>query len=238
MPMMLLGSRRSIPAKCVLLCVLLQTWQHSASAQQPLRPAISGPTAAERTIPDAPAPRTSNAPVPPARLGLAERLHIYEHSITNVDSLLDPAFAAAVNQARNEPPEWGQGATGYADRFASGYGRVLISRTIRFGVAALDHEDPRFHPSNETGFLQRVESATFHVFVVPTDRGSQIPAFSRFAGIYGAAFISNAWYPTSRANTTHALLRGTTALSATVGWNVFREFWPDIKDHLSGRRYR
>jgi len=55
------------------------------------------------------------------------------------------------------------------------------------------------------------------------------------AGIYGAAFLSNAWYPASRANATHALLRGTTALSATVGWNVLREFWPDIKNSLHRR---
>jgi hypothetical protein len=107
---------------------------------------------------------------------------------------------------------------------------MIIGRTIRFGVAALDHEDPRFEPSNETGFWPRARFATVHYFVARTDRGTRIPAFSRFAGVYGAAFISNEWYPASRANTTHALLRGTTALSAGLGWNVLKEFWPDIKN--------
>ena len=59
-----------------------------------------------------------------------------------------------------------------------------------------------------------------------------MPAFSRFAGVYGAAFIANSWYPQSRANTGHALLRGSTALAAAYAWNVFREFWPDIKNAI------
>src|ERR1700751_1964640 len=177
-------------------------------------------------LPDAPQTKTTDVPAP-VRLDFRQRVHIYRRSMTNFETVLAPAFGAAVNQARDEPPEWGQGAAGYGTRFASGYGRTLISRPIRFGVAAVDREDPRFHPSNETGFARRAAAATLHVFVVQTDDGSQIPAFSRFAGIYGAAFLSNAWYPESRANATHALLRGTTALSATVGWNVLREFWPD-----------
>jgi len=177
-------------------------------------------------------PPYPQGPVSAKRLTLGDRLDLYTHSIVNPETIVGPAFGAAVNQARNEPPEWGQGADGYGVRFASGYGRVLIGRTIRFGVAAFDHEDPRFLRSNETGFWRRARFATVHYFVVPTDKGSQIPAFSRFAGAYGAAFISNAWYPESRANSYHAALRGTTALSAGFAWNMFREFWPDIKRRI------
>jgi hypothetical protein len=109
---------------------------------------------------------------------------------------------------------------------------MLIGRTIRFGVAAIDHEDPRFHPSNETRFWRRVRSTTIHYFITRTDSGSEIPTFSRFAGTYGAAFISNAWYPPSRADTSHALLRGSSALGASLGWDILQEFWPDIKNVL------
>jgi hypothetical protein len=167
---------------------------------------------------------------------IQERIHVYEHSITNFDSVLGPAFGAAVNQARNEPPEWGQGVSGFGDRFASGYGRMLIGRTIRFGVAAVDHEDPRFHYSNESGFWRRARYASIHYFAVRTDAGTTIPALSRFAGTYGASFIANEWYPESRANTSHALLRGTTALSSGLAWNVFRQFWPDIKNATHRRK--
>jgi hypothetical protein len=179
-------------------------------------------------LPDAP----RRLPLQARRLTLGERFRIYRHSVINPDSLLAPAFGAALGQASNEPPEWGQGASGYGTRLASGYGRLVINRTIRFGVAALDHEDPRFSYSNESGFWRRFRYASVHYVVARTDSGKQIPAFSRFAGTYGAAFIANEWYPESRANTSHALTRGSAALAAGWGWNVFREFWPDIKKAL------
>jgi len=160
---------------------------------------------------------------------LGERIEVYRRSILNPDSVLSPALGAALAQANNEPPEWGQGADGYGTRLASGYGRLVINRTIRFGVAALDHEDPRFTPSNERGFWRRFRSASFYYLVPYTDSGTRIPAFSRFAGAYGAAFIANAWYPESRANAGHAMMRGSTSLAAGYTWHVFREFWPDIK---------
>jgi hypothetical protein len=69
-----------------------------------------------------------------------------------------------------------------------------------------------------------------------TGAGTTIPAFSRFVGTYGASFIANEWYPESRANTSHALLRGSTALSSGLAWNELREFWPDIKNHLHRRK--
>ena len=186
------------------------------------------------SLADAPTP--NRLPKPASRLSFRDRFDIYGHSILNPDSLVGPAMGAAINQARNEPPEWGQGADAFGERFASGYGQLLINRTIRFGVAALDHEDPRFRPSDEAGFWRRFKSAALQTLVVRTDSGRQIPAFSRFAGAYGAAFISNQWYPSDRATVGHAMKVGSISLSITTGWNVFREFWPDIEQHLHKRR--
>jgi hypothetical protein len=189
---------------------------------------VAKPEDTKSELPDAP----DSLPLKARRITMPERLRIYRHSVFNPDSLLAPAFGAALAQASNEPPEWGQGASGYGTRLASGYGRLVINRTIRFGVAALDHEDPRFSYSNEAGFWRRFRYASVHYVVASTDSGKRIPAFSRFAGTYGAAFIANEWYPESRANAGHALLRGSTALAAGWAWNVFREFWPDIKNAL------
>lgn len=202
---------------------------------QQVSPASSGDGISEsNSLPDAPKP--NRLPKPASRLSFRDRFDIYGHSILNPDSLVGPAMGAAINQARNEPPEWGQGADAFGKRFASGYGQLLINRTIRFGVAALDHEDPRFRRSEETGFWRRFKSAALQTVVVRTDSGRQIPAFSRFAGAYGAAFIANEWYPPNRSTPGHALKMGSIALSTTTGWNVFREFWPDIKQRLHKRR--
>jgi len=238
--MQILLARTRYAPSVLAACLLGLSLELPARAQEnplPSAPASIGaqadPTpAANSDLPDAPRQLPKRA----RRMTFGERVQAYEHSITNVDSVLGPAFGATINQARNEPPEWGQGASGFGVRFASGYGRMLIGRTIRFGVAAIDHEDPHFSRSNETGFWRRTRYATVHFFLVQTDAGTRIPAFSRFAGAYSAAFIANEWYPASRATTSHALLRGTTALSASLGWNVLREFWPDIKNAV--RRHK
>jgi hypothetical protein len=176
-------------------------------------------------LPDAP----NRLPLQAGRITFGERFQLYRRSITNPDSVLTPAFGAALAQGNNEPPEWGQGASGFGTRLASGYGRMVINRTIRFGVAALDHEDPRFAPSNEKGFWRRFRRSSVDYVLPHTDRGTRIPAFSRFASAYGTAFIANAWYPESRANASHAMMRGSTSLAVSYAWHVFREFWPDIK---------
>jgi hypothetical protein len=176
-------------------------------------------------LPDAPSasqPAYSNT----SSLTLGKRFRIYSHSIISPYTVIGPALGAGIGQWENEPPGWGQGGDGYARRLASGMGRQLISETIRFGFAAADGEDPRFQRSAENGVWSRVRHAISETFTSQTESGARIPAFSRFAGAYGAAFISNAWYPESRATTGYALRRGSTALGASLGFHLFEEFAP------------
>jgi hypothetical protein len=204
-----------------------------AQAQEPVDQApAAGAETSKDNLPDAPMNRTHLGPVPAERLTFSERFHIYAHSVTDAESVIKPALAAGIDQGTDTPSEWGQGGAGFGRRFGSAYAREVISRTIRFGVAAADREDPRYFPSQESGFWTRTKYAVVRTFVARTDTGTQMPAFSRLAGVYGAAFISNAWYPQRQADTPHALERGSTALATSAGWNVFREFWPDIRKKL------
>jgi hypothetical protein len=163
---------------------------------------------------------------PTGELTLGDRFTIYRQGVLRPYSLLGPAFGAGLGQWEDEPPEWGQGAKGYGRRIASGMSRQLISETIRFGFAAVDGEDPRYHRSQDTGVWKRAQHAIVETFTSETASGGRIPAYSRFAGTYGAAFISNAWYPDSRATAGWALRRGSTALASSVGFHIFEEFLP------------
>ena len=173
-------------------------------------------------------PGDSQSVTLPSQLTLDTRFKIYARGLINPLSALGPAVGAGIGQARNKPEEWGQGAAGYGRRFASGYGRNVISATISFGVAAIDHEDPRFMPSHQHGIWQRTSHAIAGTFVTHTDWGDTIPAYSRFAGAYGAALVSNAWYPL-RDHTPGAVMeRGSTAILSSVIWRLLQEFAPEI----------
>jgi hypothetical protein len=170
--------------------------------------------------------------VPAGGLTFGERFKIYWESFIHPQSVIGPALSAGIGQWQDTPHEWGQGGDGYGLRFASGYGRSVIARTIAFGVAAADREDDRYFPLNEGGIWRRTRHAVVGTFVSRTPSGGTMPAISRFAGVYSAAFISNAWEPRSQNSTADALERGSTALLSSVGWHVFEEFWPDIKKAL------
>jgi hypothetical protein len=227
---------KAIPACVILLSGLMLGSGLQLRAQEsvdlPPKPEPSVATIQQdNSTPSASASETTfDAPVIPAQpLTFGERVKIYELSYTHPENLIGPALGAGIGQWRNTPPEWGQGADAYGIRFASGFGRSVISRTIAFGVAAVDREDPRFVPSNESGIWRRTRHAIVGTFVSRTPTGGSMPAFSRFAGVYSAGFIANAWEPRSQNDAGHALERGSTALLSSVGWHIFEEFWPDIR---------
>ena len=209
----------SIAALCVVLAPL------SMKAQQSNQPSRSDTA----QLPDAPSAQ-GYVPKPPYTpvqdLTFRDRVGIYRQTLIRPYSLVGPAFGAGIGQAENEPPGWGQGAEGYGKRFAAGMARQTISETIRFGVAAADGEDPRYHLSGETGFWPRTKHVFVETFTSETAGGHRIPAYSRFAGTYGAAFISNTWYPDNRATAGYALRRGSTALASSIGFHMFEEFMP------------
>lgn len=231
-----LSANKVIPVCVILLCGLILAPGRPLCAQEGLDlPSKPEPTTAtaqqDSSTSDSSTNGTSiDAPVIPAQpLTFGERVKIYERSFLMPESIIGPALGAGVGQWRDTPPEWGQGAGAYGTRFASGFGRSVISRTIAFGVAAADREDSRFIPSSETGIWRRTRHAIVGTFVSRTPTGGSMPAFSRFAGVYSAGFIANAWEPRSQDDAAHALERGSTALLSSVGWHIFEEFWPDIR---------
>lgn len=177
-------------------------------------------------LPDAP---SASAASSTHQLSGQERLRLYRHSILSPYTLLGPALGAGIGQWEDEPPEWKQGSAGYFRRFGSGVARHMISETIRFSVAAMDSEDVRYRPSQEQGVWNRTMYAVTETVTSHTASGNRIPAFARFAGIYGAAFFANSWYPDSRATVGGALKRGSTSLASSIGFHLFQEFFPRNK---------
>lgn len=166
----------------------------------------------------------------PARFTSKDRLRFYWHSTFSPFASVGPVAGSALTQwTTGNPPEWGQGFPGYGRRLLSGYGRQVIANTIGLGVSAVAHEDPRHYPTGEQHVWRRGLFAARQAFVSHNPSGGLMPAYSRIIGVYGAGFVSNAWYPAPYSNFHSALYRGSTALASGIVWQEFKEFWPDAR---------
>ena len=137
--------------------------------------------------------------------------------------------SAAWSQAWNDPREWGRGGAGFGRRLASSYGRRLIRNSAELGVAYWSGEVLRYDRAGAGSIRARTLHAVKRTFVRAGRGGRTTFAYGRVAGVCASGFAANLWYPESRRGAWRAIERGSLSLGSELGWNVFREFWPDIK---------
>jgi hypothetical protein len=106
------------------------------------------------------------------------------------------ATDTALDHLRSRP-EWGRGPDGFGCRYASAFGRRLISNSVELGVGVALHEDTRFHLSGRSGFMPRMRYAMTHAFLDSVPGGKFEPAYARFAAITSGALIAPAWHQRS-----------------------------------------
>ncbi|HYT19581.1 MAG TPA: hypothetical protein VEW05_05045, partial [Candidatus Polarisedimenticolia bacterium] len=70
-----------------------------------------------------------------------ERTQLYLKTMVNPLGYIKAGFSAGIDQWKDKPPEWEQGASGYGKRFANILGQYSIQRTVTFGLSSALHED-------------------------------------------------------------------------------------------------
>jgi hypothetical protein len=161
-----------------------------------------------------------------------ERLHNYLVGLASYQPILEAAASAGINQAKDTPKEWAGGADGYGKRFGSAYAENVIHRTLQYGMSAALHEDNRYFVSGETGFFRRTKYAVKSTFLARHDNGNQSFSYSRIGSAAGSAFISRAWQPRSTTSVEDGAVSFGITMAVDTGFNVMREFWPDLNRHL------
>jgi hypothetical protein len=162
----------------------------------------------------------------------SERLRSYVRSISDGESVLLAAASAGIRQAENSPKEWHGRAEGFGYRVGDAYAQHVIRRTLQYGASSVLHEDNRYFASGDTGFLRRAKYAVASTFLARRDNGQRQISFSRLGGAAGASFISRAWQPLSTTSAGDGATSFGIAMGTDVGFNLFREFWPDLRRHF------
>jgi hypothetical protein len=140
------------------------------------------------------------------------------------------ALGAGVAQAEDTPHEWGQGAGGFGRRFASAFAQHIIKKSIEYPVAKLHHEPFGYRPSTKSGFKSRLLYALTSVVIThKTTDGSRTVHSAEISGDFGSGLLSRLWQPASTRTLAAGFGSAGTMLAADAGYNVLREFWPEIR---------
>lgn len=211
------------------------------------------PAAAQTTLP--PAPSAARAPAPPQkarRFGVTttfdvrgdrdrvfepltpgEKFAIFYKNAYSPLRILSAGFSAGIDQAENQPKEYGQGAEGYGKRLGASMADAASSEFFgRFLLPTMLHQDPRYYRRYETGFRRRLRYALTRVLVTRTDSGGRAFNYSQVGGALAAAGISNLYYPDEERGAGLTFSRFGFAIGAAAAVNFGREFWPDIAHKL------
>src|SRR5579864_6910165 len=155
----------------------------------------------------------------PEPLTTRMKFHMAYKDLTHPVFSIRTAAWAGVQQARNNPDEWRQGAEGYSKRlgagFVDGVTGSLISNAI---LPSLLHQDPRYFYQGTGTKKSRALHAMLAPVICKGDNGAWQPNYSQWGGSLIGYSLSTVYYPSS---------------DRTAG-HVFQTFGIDMGLHVVG----
>jgi hypothetical protein len=175
--------------------------------------------------------------VPLTSMSLKEREQLYERqTFTTPGIYLRSGFLALIDQAEDNPQEWGSEMGGYGKRFASVYGRYLIQNSVSTTGNAILKYEPRYDRCHCSGLWPRTRHALMRNFLTYNETEKELrPQFALYGGAFASGMISSTWKPRSE-----VLEQGYQGMLTQAEFglvaNWIGEFAPDILRVLERKR--
>jgi len=164
-------------------------------------------------IPDA-APLTSR-----------QKLSLAAHDTLDWTSFVGVSAAAGIEQANNSFAGYGQGAAGYAKRWAAQFGNGRFNDFFSHYVfASLLHQDPRYFYQGTGTRKSRLLHALSSAFVARGDNGKNMPNYSYLLGTMCSGALSNAYYPQANRGANLVFTNAAIGIAGRAGAAVLQEF--------------
>ena len=166
-------------------------------------------------------------------LELGDKFILFVQDTVDPLSFLSAGFNAGMDQAGNKYPSFGQDAAGYGKRFGANF----LSQTshaffTEFAYPAIFSEDPRYYRLANGSAKSRLLHTAEHAFVAQRDNGKHMFNVSEWLGTTSAVLLSNTYYAGGRRGFAPQARQVAYAVLQDVGWDVLREFWPEIAHKL------
>jgi hypothetical protein len=249
---------------CAMLALAVVAWNHAAATQtgasQSTEPAEENPCVRPAplfSVDDYNGPlnkvvsyfsrkleiKTVHAPHPQEHrkvcaLDSGEKFRLFVNNSFEPVTFVGAGFNSAIAQAENSDPSFRQGMAGYAKRYGAALADSVSGDFFHtFAYPVLFRQDPRYYRRLEGTRGQRFRHALGHVFVAHADSGEAMFNFSEWLGTISSVALANTYHPGNKRGLGPAAWRSGTSIGSDMGFDVLREFWPEIvhKMHLPFR---
>jgi len=150
-------------------------------------------------------------------------------------SFISVGMQAAALQATNQYKEFHEGyGRYYWHTFADA---VVENYMVGAIFPVVTHEDPRYYTLDRGGFYRRVCYAVSRLWITRKDTGAATFNASEILGSGLAAEVSTNYYPRQERGAGKAAERWASQFLNDGVSNIIQEFWPDIHDKFSHRRW-
>lgn len=140
-------------------------------------------------------------------------------------SMLGVGFGAGIEQATDSFAGYGQGASGYAKRYAAKFADGRSSDFLTHAIfPSIFHQDPRYFYQGSGSFKSRLAHAVGSAFFTRRDNGFTQPNYSYLLGDVSSAALSNLYYPRANRGVSLVFTNAAVGLAGRIGGNVLREF--------------
>jgi hypothetical protein len=180
---------------------------------------------------------TNDVPANQRPLTTKEKYVLSLHQMFDFSAHIGNAFQSTIQQATNGQPHYGQGWNAFGKRFLASEGDQVTSSLFISGMLpALLKQDPRYFRRGIGSHWSRTWYAVERTVITRKDDGRSTFNTSQTLGQLMSAAVSTSYYPKQDRSVSGAFTNTGMNLLYNSGYNVLREYYPDILRRLFHRQ--
>lgn len=168
-------------------------------------------------------------------LDAGEKFALFAKTTLDPLTFIGAGISAGESQWNNDDREFGQGAEEYGRRYGAAFAdRASWNFFGKFFYPAVFRQDPRYYRKGNGTTGERISHALAHTLVARSDSGHNMPNFSLWTSTASTVALSNLYHPGNDRGFGSAAQRTGIGIGTSMGFDVLKEFWPEIvcKLHL------
>lgn len=170
-------------------------------------------------------------PTPPT---FDEKFMLSTHNSFDYAAIIFNAVDSEFPYILKSYPQFGNGLAGYGNYYWHGFvDKTIGSYMTTTLLPTLTSEDTRYYELGTGHWYVRAIYAYTRILITPSDAGRNTFNFSEIVGKGAAAGLGNLYYPAAYTSWTKTGQRWLVQVAIRDGgFNLFREFWPDINRNI------